>query len=250
MSQFAPIPARAVRRVTGPALQSTALFSWQARFGSLTALTGQVGTLTRASTLAATDSSSTAYTAAFGRQAWGAHDWTGSGTRDTVGMTLGSSDRLSFPINWGPQAFGFVFEFVEVNTRASAGALFSIDDGSGNPYFAVFARNANDPYCLEIGNAPSFQAVTLATGPSVGQRCRLRGLLSSSGTVQLWQSIDGGAESSTAVSGAGGLPTSWGVNPVVRINTVFSASRPGSQLFRRLTIMPGAPTLAQLTSAL
>lgn len=90
---------------------------------------------------------------------------------------------------------------------------------------------------------------TLAAAPTAYQRVRLRWLLLSTGSVQIFQSIDGAAETTAAASGTLALATAWAATTTLFVNG-FGATNIGTQINLGVVVMPGNQTQATLLQAL
>jgi hypothetical protein len=83
-----------------------------------------------------------------------------------------------------------------------------------------------------------------ATAPTYGQLCELRGVLLSTGSVQLNQSINLGTEVASAASGTQTLPSAWGGSGLY-INE-DNGTCVGYNAFDTIAVVRGAPSLTDL----
>lgn len=253
MSQFAPIPARAVRRVTGPALQSTALFSWHSRLATLTALTGQTGTLTRSSVTTSTDTTLGAWTVGYGYPRWYVYPtWNLSPDPIVTGLITQSED-VAWPIDFVPQSLTVLIE--GINTKGSAPV-----NGGGVLHIGNDAATGNG---LSLTGTATTYALTLTTGagsvtstlaPAVGNvRWRMVAQMEDNGTTQrirLGISIDEAAFAFASWTSTLTRAATFPSGSKVRLNRIGSAGTYGDTWFRRVSIYPGLLTLEQASARL
>lgn len=253
MSRFAPVPPRAVRRTTAPALVSVSRFRWQARRATLEAITGQVGTLTRAATGTAIDSTGTTYTAGHSAPRWEARDYSATGTRDTVGLRL-AADDLTFAANWFPETASLLVEFSEDGTRTTAGAglvYLGRDDQTGA---RLIVDSDGTNYRATIHNGTASASVSLATAtPTTGQSARLVVQLDDDGVnqrVRLLLRVGAGSDTTTAYSSTVARAAAWGAGALLRLNRVGSAGTQGSTWVRQVAWVPGLLSIDQVGARL
>lgn len=252
MSRFAPAAVRAVRRQTAPVLAPTARFRWQARRASLDALTGQLGTLVRASTGTAVDILGATYTAGHSMPRWENRAWSG-GSRYELGLRLGADD-LTWPANWTPETATLYAEFSEAGTRttANAGLVYLGNDAQTGARVVIDA--ASNQFRATIHNGTTSQSVSLATStPTTGQMARLALQLDDDGTTQrvrLLLSIASGATTTTAWSSTVARAAAWGTGAKLRLNRVGSAGTQGSTWVRQVAWASGLLTLDEMGARL
>lgn len=244
---YAPSPARAIRRVGAPMLSSGALFRWQARRLSLNALTGQVGTLVRASTATAVDGLGTTWTAPHSLPRYESRDWYGTGTRDALGVRL-TTDDVTWPISFVPGNGTLYVEAAEVATVSASGGLVYLGNDAGTGAFVSVAGNGTQ-YVATLDVGSTAESVTGAVAPSADQVFRL--------AVQLQLSDDASqirhrmlidvlrteGEDVTAWSTWQTTPTAWGTSSKMRLNRVGSAGTQGSTWVRDFAYFSGIRTL-------
>jgi len=256
MSQFAPLSGRAVRRVTGPALQSTALFSWQARFGSLNAMTGQSGTHNPTSQQNGIDTTQLSYLAAYDQPRWYDYQaWSPEPTSRVVGLLMRNlgDDVVTWPLTFLPQSLTVLLEGINTNgaTPVNGGGIIHLgnDAATGNALSVV-------------GTATTFQAVLTTGGGTVTStmaepmgnfRYRVVVQVEDNGTTQrvrIGASLNEtafawGTWSSTVTRAA-----DFASGSKVRLNRVGSSGTLSNNFFRRFSIFPGLLTLDQATARL
>ena len=247
MSQYAPIPARAVRRQTAPVIATRSRFRWQGRRGSLTALTGQVGVLARSSTGTAVDSNGTTYTAVHTAPRWEARDFAGTGTRRELGIRL-AADDLAWTFNGTPETGTFFFEGVEAGTvgTANAGLLYLGNDAVSGA--RILLDSDGSTYRATIHNGTTSASVSLASAiPTSGQAFRGAVQLQDDGTnwsIRLWMDVlTVSGEEITAWSSTITRAATWGATTKIRANRTGSAGTQGSTWLRQVAWDAGLLTL-------
>lgn len=233
------IPTSEFRRAI--AVAPRASFVWRARDLSLNALTGQVGTLVRPNTGTSLDSYAASLTTVRDRPRW--HITSGLGA-----IKLMSVEYLSWPMPLIPMAMSGLIDFIEDGSLAAGLEIMSIANAAaGNASFRV--NSSASFYRVVHNNNVSSVTSTLAAAPTAGQRVRLRWLLLSTGSVQIFQSIDGAAETTAAASGTLALATAWAATTTLFVNG-FGATNIGTQINLGVVVMPGNQTQATLLQAL
>lgn len=183
MARFAPVPGRAVRRTVAPDLSSVCRFRWQARRLSLDAITGQVGTLTRAATGTAVDITGATYTAVHSMPRYESRDFSNGGSRYELGLRL-VADDLSWVANLTPRTGTIGVEFSENGTRTTAGAGLVYLGNDGQTGARLIVDSAANNYRATIHNGTTSQSVSLATAtPTTGQGAQLAVQLEDNGTT-------------------------------------------------------------------
>lgn len=252
MSRFAPMPYRAARRVTAPTLISASRFRWQARRGSLDAISGQTGTLTRAATGTAVDIAGTTYTAGHSMPRWESRDFSSGGARYELGLRM-AADDLTWPCNWLPETASLLVDFAEEGTRTTAGAglvYVGRDDQTGA---RLILDSSGTNYRATIHNGTTSQSVSLATAtPTTGQPARLLLQLEDTGgnqRVRLTLRV-GGSDTTTAYSATVTRAAAWGTGALLRANRVGSAGTQGSTWLRQIAWAPGLLSLDEMAARL
>lgn len=238
---FAPAPTPAMRRRGAPVLTSSALFRYQPRRYTLNAITGQLGTLVRASTGTAVDGLGTTWTAAHSMPRAEARDWTGSGVRDTLGLRM-TTDDLSWPVNFVPGAGTLYVEAAEVATLSGSGGLAYIgNDAQSGTRLTVDATGGY--YRARLTDGTTTVTATLASvTPSADQCFRLAVQCQASSTqLRIRLLIDvlrtAGSEA-TAWSSWLDTPAAWGATAKLRVNRAGSAGTQGSTWLRDVAWFP------------
>lgn len=241
----APMPATLARRDGALPLISRARFRWQARRGTLDALTGQAGTLVRASTATAVDANGTTYTAGYGMPRW-----------ETRGGALGlrlSSDDLTWPCNWLPGPGTLLVRLSEAGTRttANAGLLYLGNDGQSGG--RVYIDAASNVYRCGIDNGTTGQTVSLTGAtPTTGNAADLLLHLDDDGVnmrVRLARWLSG-VESVTSYTSTVTRFAAWGSGTKLRANRMGSAGTQGSTWIREIAWEPGIVTYADMLARL
>lgn len=250
MSQFAPLSGRAVRRVTGPALQSTALFHWAARSQSLTAYTGQQGALVRASSDYTEDSNGVGISSGYARPRWFGSSWLGT---PAAFLYCHTADNMTWPITFPLQTMTILLEWVNLATTQTSGAgLFALgkDDSTGARVYAQqFPTNKLAAYDSNgsTGGGSDY-ATTISANDRVQSLVQFE-VTGGNQRVRLGCALNGGAFSFASFGSSNAVGT-FGTSPVLRLNRVGSAGTAGQALFRRVAIFPGLLTLDQATARL
>lgn len=253
MSRFLPTPARGVRRAIAPTLTSVSRFRWQARRGTLDAITGQVGTLTRANTGTAVDITGVTYTARHSMPRWENRDFLAGGARYELGLRM-STDDLTWDANWRPETGTLYVEFSEEGTRTTAGAglVYLGNDGQTGGRLILDSDGTN--YRATIHNGTTSQSVSLATAtPTTGQMVRLAVQLADTGVnqiVRLLLSVNGGTVTTTAYSSTVARTATWGTGARLRLNRTGNAGTQGSTWVRQVAWAPGLLSLDEMRDRL
>ncbi len=242
-----PIPAPLLRR-TIRAWPSQALLHFRGRDASLTAISGQPLALTRSGTRTATDTTGATVAAVHSMPAWSVSAALFDGNK-YAGLTVGASDALLTTTVSAPAAMSGVVDlvqsaaavsldyFLSISNAAASGAYFYIGGTSG-VYVAGYYDGATEVTSL-IGRAAGEN----------GKRVRLRFVWSATGTVQIWRTIDGGAESTDAVSGTLAR-AAWPTGAVWRINQLGSSANGVAGLLLSVKVVPGEQTLATIDATI
>jgi len=211
------LPLLGFRRDTGRAARHPLL--WLGRDLVVNAHSGQAGTFTRAATAAPTDSYSVARTVVHSQPAWQTNV-----THGRTGALLGASTGISWPLPLLPQAMSGMVEFIEGGTvtTASAGLVYLGNDAATGA--RLYLDSSGTQYRVTHHNGTSPVTATMTgTAPTSGQRVRIRWWLYSDGKVQIWQSINGAAETGPAASGTLSLATAW-AGTTWRVNSAGTAN--------------------------
>lgn len=180
---------------------------WQARTGLLDALTGQVGTLTRATTGTASDDDGNSYTANHSRPRW--HKRSSRVTLRLGGAGGTPVEYLRWTVPLDTVACSLMVEFIENGTvSVSNGGVVSLAKSDfASPRLYICASGGK--YTGIHHNGTTDVLSQLAAAPSNGDLVRLRLWAYPNGSVQLWQSINGAAETAATQSGALTFGAAW-----------------------------------------
>lgn len=238
------LPGFGHRRQTGRAGRYPLL--WKARDAlSIDALSGQTGTLTQAATVSVTDS--------FGATVSVNHTqppWSYVSGQAVTGLRLDTATKtLKWTSNILPQAMCWMVDFVEnggLGTVSGGVAYLGVDAATGA---RIYIDSTGTQYRATYTDGTTTRTATMTgAAPTSGQRVRLRLILSSTGTIQIGQSINGGAETLPAASAATTLPATWG-GTVFRLNAVGTANY-GANIYLGVVVMWGSQTTTVLQAAL
>ena len=238
-------------------LASRALFAfdvqhaplWERETGALVARSGHKGVWSRdTSTLASLTAANGTWTAPATIPGYDVKTLLGT---SSLVLIMGTTDRVVFPLGWAPQALSGWIRFIETGARvATAGAtllaLSGDDPTTGVRLYLDTSGTASGYYGITYHNGSTSVTARLASGqPTTGQVVDLRWQWASNGALSLWQSINGGAET-TATSSALALPAAWASGAKLRINRRGLTQNAGQQSLRSVLLAPGALPAAQL----
>jgi hypothetical protein len=227
-------------------IASRCIFHFRGDDQSLTPLTSQVPTFSRAATATVTDINNVSFTCAQHMPAWEPRDWDNDTVREQMGVLLGTSDRLSYAAAYRPGALAFWHEFIQVGAVPASGiALWSITNDAVSGARLIVDSSGSFWRVVHHNGSTSVNA-TLAAAPANGDRVVLWGYLYLDGSVQLWQSINGAAATNTARSSANSLASAWGTGAVLRIGASGTGNY-SAQWLKRLRLPPGFPDYATLS---
>lgn len=219
-------------------------FHWRGDRFSLTALSGQAGTFSRAATATPADYYGTTRTIVHSAAPWQHEDWDGDSTRDTPTLLMGGSNKLYWSLPLLPTAVTLYVEFVERGAVAVASAAVAYVGNAGNTGARLWIDSTGTYYRVRHHNGTSEVTATLAAAPSAGNRVALRATLASDGKVQLHQSINGAAESSTSASSALTLAAAWSDTRLYLATT--GDTNAGANAFLRVRLARGTQTAATM----
>jgi hypothetical protein len=246
MSTLLRPTAPALRDAT-PRLLSACLFHWDGAETDVASLCGRAGTFTRAATLAGvTDGAGATYTAPHSLPAWEMRDLDADSVREAAGLRAGTADFVSWPDPPAPQAMAGLLELVETGARTTANStLFALANDAVTGA-RLWLDTSGTFYRLNYNDGSTTRTATLTSGqPTAGQRVRFRWTLSAAGAIQLWQSINGAAET-TATATALALPAAWAAGARLRLNSRGATANPAQGWYRRAKLVAGAPAVAVL----
>lgn len=156
-------------------------------------------------------------------------------------------DSLVFPFSGAPQALTVYCRFRERGNTALTVVprIWSIGSvGGGFPGINVSFPAAGTGYQLTFNNSMGGSAiVTLAAKPAVGQLVELRATLTAGGVIQLGQSINGAAETVTALGSVVSMPQVWSA---AQLWAGGVTSHVGVLALLNLLAMRGVQTLATM----
>lgn len=167
--------------------------------------------------------------------------------RETPGLLLGASDSIFWTFPRKPTALTMYFEFVENGTKGTASAALVYIGNAGNTGARLWIDSTGSVYRARHHNGSTEVTSTLGAGPSNGDRVAIRVTLASDGKVQIFQSINGAAETGGSLSAANTLASDWsGTN--LYLGTTGSTN-PGNMIAVRNRLALGSRTALQLTEA-
>jgi hypothetical protein len=235
------VPGHAFRRTTTRSTRYPLL--WVGRRAlSIDALSGQAGVLTQAATVTVTDIPGNTV-AVNNKQP----PWSYVSGQLVTGLLLGTgTKRLEWPFRVVPQAMCGMIDFVENGGLAVvSGGVWS----NGSATARLWLDSSGTQYRMNYSDGTTTRTCTMTgTAPTTGQRVRLRWILSATGTIQLGQSINGGAETLPAASAATTLPAAW-TAALAYLNSV-GAGNYGSNIYLGCVVMIGNQTAATLQAAI
>ena len=232
---FLPPPAAA--RLGVPLLRSLALDHWQASRLSLTALTGQVGTLTRSGTATFSDSAGSTVTANHSMPRWESRSWFGA---PAIGLRM-ATDDATWPLDWPLQTLTVLVEAINLGTAQTSGQglLYAgLDAGTGN---RLVIRGTGTTFAVDLVIGANTSTATLPVAVANGAAVQLLLQLEDTGTTQRVR-LGGAVNGADAGFSAWGTAITRGTLPsgaLLRLNRVGSGGAQGSAWFRRRAIHPG-----------
>jgi len=231
-------------------LRSRTLFHFNAAYRSLDSLAGQIGSLARSTSATATDSFGNTYTAVGVQPRWESRDTNSDSIRDALGLFMDTADKLSWPCNLGVYGMAGRIEFIQTTTMAAAGsALFYLGNDAVSGA-RLFIASSGTGYQIAHHNGTSqVTSTALSSAPSAGNLVVLRWQFSATGAVQLWQSINGGAETTQGATGTLTPAAAWGTTTKIRLNSLGSGTAMQAW-YRSAKVVYGTPTSAFLASIL
>ena len=242
------LPPPASRRLGVPRIRPLAFDQWQAHRLSLSALTGQAGTLTRAGTATFLDSSGGTVTAVHSMPRWESRTWEGA---PAVGLRM-AADDLSWPLTWSLQTLTVLVEGVNLGTAQTSGQgllYVGLDAATGNRLvlrgtgttmaadLIIGGNTSTATFPSPIANGDAFQLLLEVEDNGTTQRIRLGG-------------TDNGVGVGFSAFGAAIARGAFPAGSNVRLNRVGSAGAQGSAWFRRRAFYPGLLSLTDAVSRL
>jgi len=230
-------PGIGFRRTIGRAARHP--WVWRARDLDVNALSGQTATHTRAATATPTDSFAATRTVAHSQPAW---HYTAA--KSVTGLLLGTNADVSYALPILPQAMGGGIHFIENGGKAIVGGGVWYEGNDAGSGARIYLDATGTVYRLTYTDGTTTRTATMATAPSTGDEVWLRWTLTSAGVCQIWQSINGAAETTPGAAAATVLPAAW-AGTTMRLNRLGTGTR-GNTIYLDGVVMLGAPTLAQI----
>ena len=161
----------------------------------------------------------------------------------TTAAVTRSADSLYWDYIHAPQEKMAYVRFVESGSISNASSgIFAISAAALSvPVLRVFRETGG--YFAEHWNGVSTVATAELASPVVGDTVELLLVMLSTGSIQLIQSINGAAVTSTAATGVLALATAWG-GPRLWLNSVASAAYAGSNRFAEVKLVKYADVVA------
>jgi hypothetical protein len=161
----------------------------------------------------------------------------------TAGSSVGrnaESAPVAFP--YAPQEMTVYCRFVEQGTLQTTSArLFQIGGGSGAAFIVL---RSGGVYAVLYSDGTVEASRALSVAPTIGDTVEIRATLSPAGVIQIHQSINGAAETSSTESTAIALPAAWS-DTKIWLNSV-STSGHGFNAFRNVIASRGIRTMAEM----
>ncbi|HEV8455175.1 MAG TPA: hypothetical protein VGQ24_09805 [Gemmatimonadales bacterium] len=220
-------------------------FVWEAQELTIDALTGQTGTMTRAATATPTDSFAATRTVNYNQPAW---HYTAAKLK--TGLLLGTNAELYWDVPLLPGAYGGAVHFIENGGKAVVGGGvwgFTNDAATGA---RIYIDATGSFYRITYTDGTTTRTNTLAAAPVTGDEVWLRWGLTSAGVAQIWQSINGAAETTPGALTALALPAVWAATVKMRFNAIGLSANRGNNIYLDGAVLGGAPSLATLQTVL
>jgi hypothetical protein len=221
-------------------------YHWRGDRYDLTALSGQAATFSRAATATPADVNGTTRTVVHSQPAWQHEDWDGDATRDTPCLLMGTSDKCYWSMLAPPEAGTWSVEFVERGTLATASDAIAYIGNAGNTGARLWIDSTGTFYRVRHHNGTAEVTSTISSGaPTAGQRVIIRVVLASTGSVQIFQSINGAAETSGSASATNALATAWS-DTRLYLGTTGDTNAGSTAFVRARMYLGGTLTAAQM----
>jgi len=239
-------------------LRSQMLLHWRANAGSLSALTGQSATFTRASTASATDANAVSYGPVpnnLPRFTWLDLD---GGTRPYLLTESAESEALAYDYPAPLQALTVGWQGRHPGTMADGSVLVQVGEGAtlaNTPLLRVrWNATAGDYSVVHDNGTASVEDAGLTTTPGTDALIRLVAQLYADGSVQIHQSIYAGASWGAGESGTRTAAPSGGIvtrasGQKLGVGSVGDGDNAGTWAHRWLKIAPGVQTPAAMLAA-
>lgn len=169
----------------------------------------------------------------------------------TTAAVTRSADSLYFPYTTPPSNNTTFIEGVELGTKATGadgGRVFEYGSG-GNTRLMIWNNGASgSAYGGLYDTGPATSVSSAAAVPAHGDALTLRLVQAANGSVQLGQSINGGAEAVAAAGGAAALSPSFSAQRLY-LNSNGSGAGVGFFAFSKVVVLKGTRTLEQCRAA-
>lgn len=222
------VPGPDLRTVLEP--RSRLLWNWNADECDLADALGNVATLTRSATGAATTSDGTSRTVANNAPRWHWVDTDGDTVRETVTLRLGQASGNELILWQGTdllpsQSLTGVVRFVEGGAVGVASAGVWYYGNNGATAARLYIDSSGTRYRITHHNGTSSVTSTATVLPTAGQLVTLRWQYNgATGAVRIWQTIGTGSEVAAAVSAGLAPAATWG-GTIRRLASVGTANR-------------------------
>lgn len=231
------LPPPASRRLGVPRIKSLAWHQWQASRLSLSALSGQTGTFTRASTATFTDSAGVTVTAGHSMPRWESRTWQAA---PAIGLRM-ATDDLAWPAPWVLGTCTVLVEAIALGTAQTSGQglLYAgLDAGTGN---RLVIRGTGTTLAVDLVIGANTSTATFPAAVANGASVQVAVEVDDNGTTQRVR-IGGTVNGSSAGYSAFGTAIARGTLPAganLRLNRVGNAGLQGAAWFRRVSVVPG-----------
>lgn len=161
----------------------------------------------------------------------------------TVAVTR-AIDSYSLPLTTSPQEMTAYAKFVESGTVLGGSVLFQVSDAPGNvPIFRGLASAGT--YEAQHITAVSSVTSQLGVAPAIGDTVEIVARLFGDGSVDITQSINGGAPVAAAQTVALAMATAWS-GQLLWLNSAGTAGGYGFIALQSFKIVAGARSLAEM----
>ena len=228
------------------AIASRSIFHWRASDLSINAIDGLLGTFSHDShfvDIVDSIGSSQHYTAGYMMPKWSSRSWLG---QQVLGINMTIFSFLYWPAAWRPTTLAFWAEVVHPSTPVSGQCIWSVANTVVDGALLKVETTTGGIYRIVHDNGTGQVLSTMGVAPAAGDSVVIRGQLYADGSVQMWQSLNGAAETASSRSGARAMATSWG-NGTARIGlNDFGGFSKDALWVRRLKVVRGVPDYATL----
>lgn len=158
-----------------------------------------------------------------------------------------AADLVAFQYAFAPQESSGLVRFVELGSAAvvGSGVFYLGNDAATGPRLWIDATGSG--YRLVHDNGATEVVSTSAATPAMGDAVALRWVLYADGSVELFQSVNGGAETTGGRSAANVLAAAWG-GQTLRLNSVGTVDV-GLAAYAKCVVDAGVQSLATLDTA-